>query len=296
MRRLVPFVVVATLAGACSGEAVPAGPASPIDQRATTAVGADEEAGARAAALAFLEAYARAPSLGARDLDAAIAPGWLRRWSHWVGVQADAFPGDQEAELVVRWLGPAAIVSRDEEVRVRDVDVDASAVFHLSPTEGAPFDVTRTFARVRVALIPGRGWRVVDAVRDGLPLSAAFRSFHDPLPFARDRGVGVAIDSLVAYPVWQFHLVALALRGEARLRSAQLLDAEGTVVAEADAVTRSIATVPGDRPVEGIVSFDAQPSAEGLRLEMVYVHDGGSRTVGFELGELLPAAEAGSAS
>lgn len=283
MRRLVPIALVVMVATGCTRVVAPAGPSSPREPRRAAVMSAAGEAGARAAALAFLEAYADVPAAGDEGLGAAVAPGWLRRWSHWVGVQADAFPGAQEGELALRWLGPAPPVPRDDDLRVRDVDLDASALFHLRPAEGEPFDVTRTFGRVRVAWLPGRGWRVVDVVRDGLPLSAAFRSFDDPLPFARDGDVGVAIDSLISYPVWQFHLVALALREDARLRSARLVDASGVTVAEADVVTPSIAAVPADGPVEGIVSFDAQPTAEGLSLELAFDHVGGRRTIVIEL-------------
>jgi hypothetical protein len=244
--------------------------------------------GARAEALAFLEGYAAVDARGNEELAGAYLPrGPLQGWAHLLWVQAREFPGQQEGTVALRELGPARPVGGVNGL-VWDVEIDASVTFHFDPADDAiaPFDVTRDFSRIRVARLRRGGWIVVDAVRDRVPVSATFQVFGPDFPVARDRGVKLTLVSFVSYPQWQFHLQVRSPRTEWRLRWARLVDAEGKTIAEASAITSAVQTIWPREVAEGLATFDALTTAEGLGLELTY--DAGTRrTLLFELEDLL---------
>ena len=70
-------------------------------------------------------------------------------------------------------------------------------------------------------------------------------------------------------------------------RDAELLDAEGARVAVARDVTSSLRAIDAGAAAEGIVTFPAQASADGLTLRMTLRGPGGATVFEFALGGLI---------
>ena len=96
------------------------------------------------------------------------------------------------------------------------------------------------------------------------------------------------IDSFVSVPYWQFFIRVSSDRAVTIApRDAELLDAEGARVAVAREVTSSLRAIDAGAAAEGIVTFPAQASADGLTLRMTLRGPGGATVFEFALGGLI---------
>lgn len=277
-RGLIPLLAVAALvAGGCTSP--PPGPAAPEAPDQVTPDDAVKAAGARAAARAFVDAYAAATGQDAPQLQALVGTDLLRRWVHWLDVQNREFPGSITGSVSASQIGPAAPFSVStipgSEAVLRQVDVLASVTFSFQPSGGAPVTVTRSLdGPMRLILDPSVGWKVLDFTRDGIPLSREFQVVKRAS--ASGDGARVNVVSFLSVPYWEFGIVA-SVRGALAVAPARtaLVDASGRVVAPARAVTSSLSPIRPGSPVEGIVTFSPQASAEGLSLRLVLRSPGG---------------------
>jgi hypothetical protein len=130
-------------------------------------------------------------------------------------------------------------------------------------------------------------WNVLDFTRDGIPLSQTFEIVAKSAAVSRS-GTDVAIDSFVSVPYWQFFLRVSSDR-TVRLapHDVELLDADGARVAVAREVTSSLRKIGPGPYAEGIVTFPAQATADGLTLRMTLRGSDGVRAFVFKLGGLI---------
>jgi hypothetical protein len=125
---------------------------------------------------------------------------------------------------------------------------------------------------MRLLRDPRGSWHVTDFIRDGIPMSITFQPLEDT-SFRLARGVTITVDSVVAFPTWQFDLVVQVRSGTPiRLTPADatIVDADGHTVATAGAVTPSLARVLAGARVEGIVTFEARPDVGDLTLRLAF--------------------------
>jgi hypothetical protein len=277
-RLLVLLVATALLVPACTeGPTGPSGPL-PTDVDVDDAVRAS---GARAAARAFVDAYARSPSDGGEALRPLVGTPLLRRWAAWLPVQNDGFPGVVSSATSAILIGPAApfeveSVPGSAEI-LRQVDVRASVAFSFEPDDGEPFTVARSLdGPMRLIRTSGGDWSVVDFTRDAIPLSGQFEAVADA--GAASAAADVAIAVFFAAPIWQFGLV---VRASAPLQLSRdritLVDAGGATIATAGAVTTQLERIPSGSTVRGLVTFEPRSSADGLSLRLV-LEGGDGRT------------------
>ena len=272
MRRvLVPLVAGACLLSACTPSERP----HAVSAGDVAGAPAGDEAGARAAAIGFLEAYADLPIDGPAALRLRSGPAWMQRWVTWLEVQRQEFEGGQQGALELRTVGaatPLPILDRPGDV-VRQVSVDAFVTFDLDPSRGEPFQVVRSFGGPMLLVrTPDGAWLVTDFVRDGIPMSIAFQVIEPAETFGDER-VEVELDSFVAAPVWQLHLrIRVGDSPDVSLTEddVALVGADGTVVDHADVVSPSLGSMTAGARVPGIVTFPPQPDAAGLSLRLSF--------------------------
>jgi len=289
-RAVLAVSLLALLASACIGSTTgPTRPAAPDRVAPDDAVKAT---GARAAAAAFVRAYARDTGADVADLRRLVGTSRLRSWAHWLGVQNDAFPGTITGTVVGDEIGPAAPFSvpgvPGSESILRQVDVRATVTFRLEPAKGAPFSVTRSLdGPMRLVQDPSDGgWRVLDFTRDGIPLSRVFEVVENGTAAAD--GIRLTIDAFVSAPYWEF-LVSVSGDRPFGLtpKGTELTGSDGARVASARALTASLGRVRAGRRVEGIATFSPQPSAEGLTLSVRVVATGGAVSLEIPLSNLI---------
>lgn len=275
MRRRLVLVLASVLLGtAC--QPGPEGAREPSRPQDLGALDASDDAAARGAIATFLRAYVDAPRDGTAPLAALGASRWLEHWVHWLGVQIDAFPGTQTAELQLTSISgtePVAIPDQPGDL-IRQMELTASARFHFQPDQGDPFDVTRVLdGPVRVFQAAPDHWLVVDFTREGVPMSRAFQVLPKDASWEAGDYLTVRMDSFVSVPAWQFDLVVQVHRGSPASLTpagAQLIDADGKVVEPKAAITDAFGSIEVGAKVEGIVSFDLQPSVKGLTLRLSF--------------------------
>jgi hypothetical protein len=268
--RLVPLALVLALLGAACTQG-PAGPASPASGAANLD-DAVRAAGAREAARAFVQAYAATPDDGADELAALVGTPLLRRWTSWLQVQDEGFPGTITGDPSDVLVGPAlpfevASVPGSSEI-LRQVELRASVTFAFAPADGDPFDVVRSLdGPMRLIRGPGDDWTVLDFTRDGIPLTSQFEGVED----ASDVGATAeaAVAAFFAAPTWQFGLVIRAAR-PLRLSpdDLTLVDPDGLLVATAGAITTQLERIHAGATVRGLAVFDPRSSSEGLSLRL----------------------------
>lgn len=171
-------------------------------------------------------------------------------------------------------IGPAApfrLTSvQGSEAFLRDVDVQATITFSFRPDDGDEITLSRTLdGPMRLLFDDEHGtWSVLDFTRDGIPLSRTFEIVAESAAASKG-GIDVAIDSFVSVPYWQFFLRMSTDRAIGlEPHDIELLDADGGIVAVAREVTSSLRSLAIGRVVEGIVTFPAQGSADGLTLRI----------------------------
>jgi len=291
-QRLVAALFVVVLATAACDRS-PSGPSHPAAPDQVTPDDAVRATGARAAAAAFVRAYANDTGAHPRTLAELVDGHRLDRWVHWLGVQDREFPGTISGTIETNQIGPATPFELTSvpgsEALLRDVDVRATITFSFQPVDGDPITLSRSLdGPMRLLFDDQRGiWRVLDFTRDGIPLSQAFEVIANGATASRG-GVGVAIDAFVSVPYWQFFLRLSSDRAVAlQPRDVELLDGDGGRVAVAREVTSSLRGIAAGRAVEGIVTFPAQASADGLTLRITLRGAGGAATFGFTLRDLI---------
>ena len=292
-RRVVPlFLLIAVLGAACGSH--PAGPTAPGAPDQVTPDDAIKATGAREAARRFVEAYAQATGPDSTALRALAGTDTLLSWIHWLDIQNREFPGTISGTVSSSQIGPAAPFSVSSvpgsEAILRQVDVAATVTFSFDPSNGSPETVTRSLdGPMRLILDPQTGWKVLDFTRDGIPLSREFQVVKGATATAD--GVKVEAVAFLSVPYWQFGLVVLdPSSGSVDQKRTAILDAGGSVVAAARAVTDSLQRIRAGAPVEGLVTFPGASSADGLTLRVV-VHSASGRRTTLEIpltGEIDP--------
>jgi hypothetical protein len=293
--RLRPFpalLLVALVAVACSPTASgPSGPAGP-DQ--VTPDDAMKAAGARASAAAFVRAYASDTGAEPTTLAGLVDGDRLERWVHWLRIQDREFPGTISGVVEDDRIGPATpfeVASvPGSDALLREVDVRASITFSFQPDSGETVTLSRSLDGPMRLLFDERTgmWSVLDFTRDGIPLSQTFEIVGPKGATSSGRGVDVAVDAFVSVPYWQFFL-QVSSAGAATLASkdAVLLNADGARAAVAREVTSSLRSLASGRDVEGIVTFPAQTSADGLTMRLTFRRPGGVTRLEIPLQDLI---------
>jgi hypothetical protein len=291
IRLAAALLVVATSVVACSPS--PTGPTAPAAPDQVTPDDAVRAAGARATAAAFVRAYASDTGADPRTLARLVDGKRLQRWVHSQGVQDREFPGTISGAVENDQIGPAAPFELSSVpgsgAFLRDVDVQATVTFSFRPDDGKTITLSRSLdGPMRLLYDDARGtWGVLDFTRDGIPLSQTFEIVAGSAE-ASKRGIDVAIDSFVSVPYWQFFIRASSDRAvRIAPRDAELLDAEGARAAVAREVTSSLRAIDAGAAAEGIVTFPAQASADGLTLRMTLRGSGGATLLDFPLGGLI---------
>lgn len=284
------LLLVAITTVACGVSAV--GPTDAVAPDQVTPDDAVKAAGARAVASAFVRAYATDTGPRPRALARLVDGARLRRWVHWLGVQDREFPGTISGAVENNEIGPAAPFAvtsvPGSEALLREVDVRATITFSFRPEGDDAITLSRSLdGPMRLIFDDQRGtWRVLDFTRDGIPLS---RTFEIVAKRAASGGsANVAIDSFVSVPYWQFFILVSSDRPVGLApRDVELVDANGKRTSVAREVTSSLRGIAVGPAVEGIVTFPAQSTADGLRLRMTLRGPGGATTIDFRLRGLI---------
>jgi hypothetical protein len=283
--------VVALAAISCSPS--PSGPSGPAAPDQVTPDDAVKATGARAVAAEFVRAYASDTGANPRALERLVDGDRLHRWVYWLGIQDREFPGTISGTVESNQIGPAtpfevASVPGSEGF-LREVDVQATVTFSFRPEDADEITVSRSLdGPMRLLYDDRKGtWSVLDFTRDGIPLSLTFEIVADSASASRG-GTDVAIDSFVSVPYWQFFLRVSSNSREGLVpRDVELLDANGGLVAVAREVTSSLRAIVAGPRVEGIVTFPAQATADGLTLRMTLRGPDGATTFDFKLQGLI---------
>ncbi len=283
--------VIALAAVACGSS--PSGPSEPAAPDLVMPDDAVKATGARAVAAAFVRAYANDTGANPRTLTRLVDGDRLKRWVHWLGVQDREFPGTISGVVENSQIGPAVpfeVTSvPGSEAFLREIDVRATITFSFRPDDGDAIMLSRSLdGPMRLLFDEERGtWSVLDFTRDGIPLSRTFEIVAESAAVSRN-GTGVAIDSFVSVPYWQFFLRMSSDRTVGLApRDAELLDADDGRVAVAREVTSSLRAIAAGPGVEGIVTFPAQATADGLTLRMTLRGRGGATSFNFNLGGMI---------
>jgi hypothetical protein len=175
------------------------------------------------------------------------------------------------------------------EALLRDVDVRATITFSFQPDDADAITVSRSLeGPMRLLFNDQRGtWSVLDFTRDGIPLSQTFEIVAKSAAASKG-GIDVAIDSFLSLPYWQFFLRMSSDRTTGLApRDVELRDSTGDRLAVAREVTSSLRRIAAGPAVEGIVTFPAQATADGLTLRMTLRAPNGVTTFDFKLRGLI---------
>ena len=266
VRRALGPVIAALVVctGACASPVE--GPASPAPAAEVRGAPAMLQAQVRGTTLRFVEAY-RATVLGGDDLEGLAATPLMRRFAYWLGVTNRAFPGEISATSTVNALGPATAISDDG--RVLEVDLSAQVDVVAQPPEGEPqqFSVPLD-GPVRLAATEPGTWRVIDFVRFGVPMSAAFQ----PLDRVYERpGVRLTLDAFGGVPTWSF-FVRVAATGPRVLALEEadvtLVDARGDVVGKPIDVSSTLLEIAPGGHIDGALTFQPLADERGVSLRI----------------------------
>jgi hypothetical protein len=291
MRVRGAFVLLSAISfAACTNE--PVGPAAPIAPAQLTPAPALDASAAREAVVQFVEAYRDSPTDGIDPLIALIAGPDLASWAKWLNVQNTEFDGTIQGVADVRDVEFVGAVSTPRASGA-SVGLSASVAFRFSPYGDKPFEFVRILDGP-VTLIrtsPG-SYRVLDLVRDGVPMSDSIQPFRKQT--RTEGGLTVTMDSLFMFmPTWQFNVVV----ENAGAHAAQIAeDGAALFVDRGDGfervggqprLTSSLVTIPAGQTVEGLVAFRAQPSADGRVFSLTYGQGKGALSFEFPLGDLV---------
>jgi hypothetical protein len=271
MRRLIALTVLALTSLACAP--APLGPSAPLAREQVDAGKGLDVSVARASVEAFVHAYASAARDGGSALVSTVVGPKLEAWAHWLDVQNAEFDGSIVGSPAIGGSAFVAEIDTGQAVGAQ-VDLAASVAFTFEPATGQAFERTRSLdGPVTVVKIGAADWRVLDATRDGVPMSDGIQLFKSEEQ--TDGGVTVRLDSLFMFaPNWQFnivienntdHAVQLEPSGVA------LLDRSSGATQRVDgALTGSLAVIPAHGTVEGLMAYPAQDAADGRTLAIAY--------------------------
>ena len=258
-------------------------------------------AGARAAARAFVQAYATDTGADVTSLQQLVSTDRLTRWVHWLGVQNDQFPGTISGSVETDEVGPATAFAVSSvpgsETILRQVDVRATITFSLRPTTGAPVSESRSLdGPMRLIFDEKDGsWKVLDFTRDGIAFSQTFEIVKHAT--ATLGGTEVTIDSFVSVPYWEFFLRVASAGPVTLTRSGvRLVNGDGQRVASANEITSSLRRISAGSPAEGIVTFPLQPNADGLTLRLHAHGSSGDEVFEFVLSGIIHPIPVAAAS
>jgi len=291
MRVRAAFVLLSVLVfGACTEE--PMGPAAPIAPAQLTPAPALDASAARETVVEFVQAYRDSPTDGIDPLTALVAGPDLSSWAKWLNVQNTEFDGSIQGVADLRDVEFVGAVSTPRASGA-SVGLSASVAFRFSPNGDKPFEFVRILDGpvTLVRTSPG-SYRVLDLVRDGVPMSDSIQPFRNQT--RTDGGVTVTMDSLFMFmPNWQFNLV-VENRSDHDVQLAE--DGAALFVDRGDgfdrvggtvAVTPSLVTIPAGQTIEGLVAFRAQPSADGRVFSLTYGEGKDALSFQFPLADLV---------
>jgi hypothetical protein len=287
---IVPVLGSAIALAACGQE--PLGPAAPIAPAQLAPGPALEASAARQAVVEFVEAYRESPDQGIRRLRQLVIGPDLQSWVRWLDVQHREFDGTIESAADVRdveFIG--AVTAR--RIPLASVGLSASVVFRFDPPDDDPIDLVRVLDGPVTLIRTAAGtYRVEDLLRNGVPMSDSIQLFRHQV--RTEGGVTVHLDSLFMFPPkWQFNVVI-----ENATPHDVSLDPDGAAlfVDRGDgferlegALTASLSTVPAGETAEGLMVFQAQPSADGRVLSLVYGTGPSALRFEFPLQDLVTA-------
>ena len=275
---------------ACTND--PVGPAAPIAPAQLTPGPALDASAARETVVEFVEAYRDSPTDGIDPLMALVAGPDLASWAKWLNVQNTEFDGTIQGAADVRDVEFVGAVSTPRASGA-SVGLSASVAFRFTPNGDEPFEFVRILDGpvTLVRTSPG-SYRVLDLVRDGVPMSDSIQPFHNQT--RTDGGLTVKMDSLFMFmPNWQFNVIVENLGGH----DVQLAeDGAALFVDRGDgfdrvrgmvAVTHSLVTIPSGETAQGLVAFRAQPSADGRVFSLTYGRGEDALDFEFPLGDLV---------
>ncbi len=289
--RLAPVLLTIAFVTAACGPSI-SGPSQPGAPDQVSPDDAVKAAGARAAARAFVHAYADDTGDRSLALEQLAGTERLRQWVHWLGVQNNQFPGTISGSVQGDEIGPAAPFAVSSipgsETILRQVDVRATVTFAFQPATGAPVSVSRSLdGPMRLIFDDADGsWKVLDFTRDGAPFSQSFEVVKQAT--ATHSGTEVTIDAFVSVPYWEFFLVVTSSGPVGLTRSGvELLNANGRRIASANEITSSLQHITEAGLVEGIVTFPIQSNADGLTLRLRLHGLGGDDVFEFALSGII---------
>ena len=284
IRLATALLVVATFVVACSPS--PTGPTGPAAPDQVTPDDAVKAAGARATAAAFVRAYASDTGADPRTLARLVDGKRLQRWVHWLGVQDREFPGTISGAVENDQIGPATPFELSSVpgsgALLRDVDVQATITFSFQPDDGKTITLSRSLdGPMRLLYDDERGtWSVLDFTRDGIPLSQTFEIVADSARRHREAGSTSPSTRSCRCRTGSSSSACRAIVPSGSHRATPSCSTpDGARVAVARDVTSSLRAIDAGAAAEGIVTFPAQASADGLTLRMTLRGSGGATVV-----------------
>jgi hypothetical protein len=294
-RPVLGVAVALVILAACAPN--PQGPSAPLAREQFGEAPGLDAAAARQTVVDFVDAYAASPTAGVLPLAHLVIGPDMASWVRWLAVQHREFPGSitgsadvRDVEFVGALEGQAATGAQ--------IGLSATVTFSYAPTGADPFERSRILdGPVTLVRTAAGTFRVVDLVRDGVPMSDGIQIFkHEG---QTDGGVTVTLDSVFTFaPNWQFNVVVANRSGRTLVAdpraSGLFVTAHGTTEGSPSAVTPSLETIASGRPVDGIFAVPLQDDASGRTLSLVF-HDG-RRLLRFEfpLEDLVETAPAGA--
>lgn len=271
LRTALAVVVASVSLAACAP--APTGPAAPIALEQFDGAPAFDASAARQTVVDFVDAYAASPTQGARPLVDLIAGNELAEWVRWLDVQHGEFTGTISANADVR---DVEFIGTLEAARASGAQVGLSATvtFSYAPQDADAFERARILdGPVTLLRTDAGGYRVVDLLRDGVPMTDGIQVFRNER--RTEDGVTVTLDSLFRFaPNWQFNVVVdnpsgslLELDPDA---SGLFVDTGASADREAGATTGSILAVAPGSQVDGILAYPSQDEATGRTLILTY--------------------------
>ena len=271
MRRLIAVTLLTLTSLACTPASV--GPSAPLAREQVNAGPGLDASIARSSVDAFVRAYASASQDGGSALASTVVGPKLDAWVHWLDVQNAEFDGSIVGTPSIDGLAFVAEIDTGRAVGAQ-VDLAASVAFTFNPSRGKAFDRTRSLdGPVTVVKIGPADWRVLDATRDGIPMSDGVQLFKSEQQ--TDRGVTVRLDSLFMFaPNWQFNVVVDNTTDHAvqlEPSGVALLDQSSGAVQRVDgALTGSLTVIAAHATVEGLMAYPAQDAADSRTLAIAY--------------------------
>ena len=281
----VPLVVSAT---ACAAEST--GPVAPIAPAQLTPGPALDASAARQTVVDFVEAYRASPEQGVGPLIGLVAGEELAEWVRWLDVQHREFEGEIEGVSDVRDVEFVGSITA-RRASAAQVGLSASVTFTFLPIDDDAIELVRVLdGPVTLVRMDVGDFRVLDLLRNGIPMSDGIESFTRE--HRTEDGVTVRLESLFMFPpLWQFNVTVSNTTNQDVVidpAGAALFVERGDGFERVDGtLTPSLSVVPAGSTIDGLMVFEAQGSAEGRVLSLVYGSGADRRVFEFPLGDLV---------